>query len=203
VAKVVRSKPKPPEDGGRRVSYNFEFKHQFIVGLRVNGGPTFEEVQQEIQKMLLEKYPNGVFTPSGGYILIDGRACYPWDFDYEKQDRKPGTKPPLYTLSEDERREIAIDERIQRERDRERRTGNGLATNPTHLLTDRESSRLRKLREAKEGKQVTSVTVSEPEWTEADAKDEDLVERETAKLLKKLPKPASQRRPVKTLRRKP
>lgn len=191
MARAVRVSKYSPGNKERRVSYNFEFKHQFIVGIRPgSGGPTFEQVQEDIRQMLREKYPNGNYTASGGYILIDGRACYPSDFDYESGDRKPGTHPPLYTLTDEEQREIKIQERITRERDREIRTGNSLATNPTHLLTAEESSRLREVRSrgpvkvrTGSGKQVQM----EVEWSEKDMGNEELAEAETAKLLEKLP----------------
>ena len=188
MVKTVRVSKTSAERKNRRLSYNFEFKHQFIVGIKPgNDGPTFEQVQDDIRKMLQERYPGGVYTPSGGYVLINGRACYPWDFDYETGDRKPGTVPPLYTLTEDEQKEIKLQERIVRERKRELRTGNTLATNPTHLLTASEVSKLQEVRARKPvrvrtgaGKQMEM----DVEWSEKDAGDEKLVEAETAKLLK-------------------
>lgn len=193
MARAVRvSKSSPKQE--RRVSYNFEFKHQFIVGIRPgSGGPTFEQVQEDIRQMLREKYPEGNYTASGGYILIDGRACYPWDFDYQTGDRKPGTHPPLYTLTDDEQKELKLQERIAKEREREIRTGNSLATNPTHLLTAQETSRLRKLRERQNHNPVPPPPVRKVrkvervEWTEADANNEGLADRETEKLLARMP----------------
>lgn len=194
MARAVRVSKTSPEKE-KRVSYNFEFRHQFIVGIRPGSeGPTFEEVQEDIRQMLREKYPNGNYTTSGGYILIDGRGCYPWDFDYETGDRKPGTHPPLYTLTDDEQKEIRLQERIAKEREREVRTGNNLATNPTHLLTADETSRLRKLREKQNHSPVPpppSVRkvrkVERVEWTEADANNEELADQETEKLLARMP----------------
>ena len=212
MAKAIRVKPKPPEEKSstgdkedRRISYNFEFRHQFIVGIRMlESGVTYEQVQQDILDMLRAKYPGGVFTPSGGYILIDGKACYPGDFDYETRDRRPGTRPPLYTLTAEEQREIGLLDRIERERKREIQTGNGLATNPTHLLTAPEVDRLKKFREkqgtskeaerrpvrVKSGSATGRTSSGQPvtvEWTEKDAGNEDLVAEETAKILGKMP----------------
>lgn len=217
MAKVVvrkASKEKPvKQDPEKWVSHNFEFRHQFLVGLKmmeggepVDGVPTWEEVQDEIRELLKKRFPNGHFTPSGGYLLIheEGRvsACYPNDFDYETMNRKPGTHPPLYTLSQEEQKEVGVLQRIERES----KNPNHLARNPTNLLTTQETDRLRKIR----AKKILRDTVDEiypqadVEWTEDDAGDEELAERETAKLLKKLPaKPQGHvRRPPAKLRRK-
>lgn len=205
MAKVVRraAAKEKPEGERKWVSHNFEFK--FITSIKVlengqpvHGAPTWEEIQREIKEHLLKKYPNGRFSSAGGYILINGRACYPHEFDYSTMDRMPGTRPPLYTLTREEQEELKVLDRIKGERDRELSTGNSLATNPTHLLTASESLKLRKMRENKpsapakrpvrvksgsgiartsSGKQVTV------EWSEKDAGNEDLVTAETEKLL--------------------
>jgi ASC-1-like (ASCH) protein len=205
VAKAVIRKPLKKEsaeeveeetsENPEWVAHCFEFRHQFLVGVKmVEGGEliddvgTWEEVQQEIRELLKKRFPHGHFTPSGGYLLVheDGgrvRACYPHDFDYEKMERKPGTVPPLYTLSHEEQLEVKelqkqIEQRAQREKAREIETGSNIATNPRTLLTARETDRLSRIVKKVPAKKVEAV-----EWTEEDAADETLAEKETAKLL--------------------
>lgn len=222
---VISKKPKKEsakQDPEKWVAHTFEFRHQFLVGVKtMEGGElvpdvgTWEEVQQEIRELLEKRYPNGHFTPSGGHLLIhEGsgkvQACYPHDFDYETMDRKPGTTPPLYTLSQEEQKEVReLQRQVEQRAVREAATGNGLARNPTNLLTTRETDRLNKIRNGKSpsyavrvssadpNKPVTSVEVRPAgrdikvsskdlvEWTEKDAGNEELAEQETAKLLKR------------------
>lgn len=213
---VVRRTPKKEsaeQDPEKWVSNHFEFRHQFIVGVKsMEGGVpvldvgTWEEVQEEIRGLLRKRFPNGMFTPSGGYLLIredDGkvRACYPHDFDYETMERKPGTMPPLYTLSHEEQAEVRalqrqVEERAKREKEREARTGNSLATNPRNLLTARETTKLQSIRTKPRVQKVENV-----EWTEADAADEGLAEKETKKLLREVPSDR-QRHSVRRLKRR-
>lgn len=201
MAKAVIRKPKKEsaqQDPEKWVSHNFEFKHDFIVSVKmmeggelIEGVPTWEEVQEEIRGLLKERFPHGHFTPSGGYIIIredDGRvrACYPGDFDYETMDRKPGTHPPLYTLSHEEQREVRelqrqVEIRVQREKAREESTGNSLARNPPNLLTLKETTAVQRIAKRSRPK-VESV-----EWTEEDMVDETLADKETQKLLKTAP----------------
>lgn len=195
---VIRKPPKKEsaeQDPEKWVAYCFEFRHQFLVGVKaMEGGETiadvgtWEEVQQEISDLLKKRFPHGQFTPSGGYLLVheDGgrvRACYPHDFDYETMERKPGTVPPLYTLSHEEQLEVKelqrqVEQRAQREKAREIETGSTLATNPRTLLTARETDRLSRIVKKVPAKKAETV-----EWTEEDAADETLAEKETAKLL--------------------
>lgn len=202
MAKAVIRKPKKEsaqQDPEKWVSHNFEFKHDFIVSIKmmeggelIEGVPTWEEVQEEIRDLLRERFPQGNFTPSGGYIIIredDGRvrACYPGDFDYETMDRRPGTHPPLYTLSHEEQKEVRalqleVEKRVQREKAREEATGNSLARNPTNLLTLRETTKVQKIRNKAHSKPPQNV-----EWTEEDVADESLAEKETEKLLSTSP----------------
>lgn len=200
MARLVRAKQdteKSSRDSGKKINKHFEFKFGFMVGLKDDyRDVTWEQMQQEIRELLQRKYPGGNFTAVGGYILIDGRACYPQDFDYEAMDRKPGTKPPLYTLTPEEQKQIQILERLEREG----RLDNALAKNPSHLFTSKETDRLREFRQKKGSKPVTEV-----EWTEQDADDESIAEEETAKALKSLPPTfpltRKEREPVKRLRR--
>lgn len=175
MTKVVRVKRKPEkQDSGKRVQKTYEFKHGFMVGLgNEYRDMTWEEAQDRIRKALEAEFPGGLFTPVGGLILIDGKACYPGDFDYETMDRKPGTHPPLYTLSKEEQDAIRVEERIARESN----NPNTLARNPTNLLTSRETDSLRKIR-AKKAEPV--------EWTEEDIGNEDLVAEETKKIVRKI-----------------
>src|SRR5262249_39379247 len=148
--------------------------------------------QEEIRELLKKRFPHGNFTPSGGYLLVHEddhrvRACYPHDFDYDTMARKPGTIPPLYTLSQDEQNEVRklqreIEERAVREKRRELETGSTLATNPRTLLTTHETDRLQNITK-KRVVRVKPEVVQEVEWDENDVADETIAEKETAKLL--------------------
>lgn len=237
---VISKKPKKEsanQDPEKWVSHQFEFQHHFLVSVKeMDGGEpvmdvgTWEEVQEEIREVLLKRFPHGKFTPSGGYILIREddarvRACYPQDFDYETMSRKPGTVPPLYTLSQEEQKEVRdLQRQVEQRAVREAATGNSLARNPTNLLTARETDRLDRIRNGKRpgytvrvgstdpGSNVTSVEIKPAgrdikvsstdlvEWTEQDADNEKLVEEETSKLLGAAAN--GKRRPVRLVRRK-
>lgn len=212
VAKAVIRKPPPKKESAEQnpekwVAHHFEFRHQFLVGVKtMEGGElipdvgTWEEVQEEIRELLKKRFPHGMFTPSGGYLLIredDGkvRACYPHDFDYGTMDRKPGTVPPLYTLSQEEQKEVReLQREVERRVEREKANGNELARNPTNLLTARETAAAKRIVRTRPKPAPEKV-----EWTEDDAGDEALAEKETAKLLQGMP---SRRRPVRRVKRK-
>jgi hypothetical protein len=205
MARIVRAKAAEKEqtrkDTGKRVQKVYEFQHSVIVSL--NDGfrdVTWDQMLDTVREALAERFPGGRVTSIGGHILIDGKACYPHDFDYELMDRKPGTFPPPYTLTDEEKKQIGMLERINRER-----KAPEMARNPEHMLTTGETSALRRIRAAKNGvkdprRPPAPVIAVAPEWTEQDADDEALVERETAKLLKRIPvkKP---KEPVRVLRR--
>lgn len=188
MAKVVRVKPKakPVKDSGNRVQKTLEFKHGFMVGLGDEyRDVTWEDMQERIRKVLENEFPGGLFTPVGGLILINGRACYPHDFDYGTMDRKPGTKPPLYTLTKEEQDAIRVEERIARES----QNPNTLARNPTNLLTSRETDKLNAMRRGKTGTGVavtSSGKVAEIEWSESDIDDDSVVAAETKKVVRKI-----------------
>lgn len=223
---VIRNKPKKEpveQDPEKWVSHNFEFKHQFLVGVKmmeggepVEGVPTWEEVQEEIKALLRKRFPKGSFTPSGGYLIIhegNGRvqACYPHDFDYATMDRKPGTHPPLYTLTQDEQKEVRelqrqVELRAHHESSRVLVTGNSLARNPTNLLTTHETDALQRIKRKRVPARSSQVETSGPvEWSEEDADNETLVEQETEKLLQRsdisTKKVAKQVRPVRVKRK--
>lgn len=214
MAKVVRAKPlrvkpkaqKQNQDSGKRVQKTIEFKHGFMVGLS-NGfrEVTWEDMQERIRKALEAEFPGGSFTPVGGLILIDGKACYPHDFDYETMDRKPGTHPPLYTLTKEEQDEVRVLERI----DRESKNPNKLARNPTNLLTSRELDRLNAVRRRKSGTGTGVTSSGEPvnvEWSERDVHDETVAEEATKKIIRRLPvskpEPAKKPAPKKLVRKR-
>lgn len=186
MAKVVRVKRKPEkkQDSGKQIQKTLEFKHGFMVGLKDDYRElTWEDAQERIRKALEAEFPGGRFTPVGGLILIDGKACYPHDFDYEAMDRKPGTHPPLYTLTREEQELVKVEERIARES----KNPNTLARNPTNLLTSRETDTLRKIRSKGLTKQETREAMGDSvEWTEEDINDDELVAQETKKALRKI-----------------
>lgn len=203
---VIKAKP-GIKDSGKRISKSHEFKVNMYVSLSdKHRGLTWEQMQERIAELIKQEWPDALVTPMGGHILIDGRACYPHDFDYTTMDRKPGTHPPLYTLSDAEQREVQVLQRIERER----KNPNRLARNPEHLLTSRETDMLNKIRGRKpsievrvgskdpakpvasasirrNGKDIHAQSTDLVEWTEKDADNEELAEKETAKLLRKIP----------------
>lgn len=192
MAKVVRvkKKPEPAKDSGNKIQKTFEFKHGFMLGLGDDyRDVTWEEMQARIRKALAAEFPGGLFTPVGGHILINGRACYPHDFDYGTMDRKLGTRPPLYTLTKEEQDAIRVEERIERES----KYTNHLAKNPTHLLTSRETTELNRLRQnasktaAPAAKPAVKKTASKPvEWTEDDIDNEEVAVEETKRIVRKV-----------------
>lgn len=182
MAKLVRAaKPKDAQekvDSGKKIQKVVEFRFNVVMSYGDgHRAQSWEEAQQEARRVLLERWPDARFTPVGGYILIDGRACYPDDFDMEIMDRKPGTHPPLYTLTHVEQEEIRLQDRIARDA----KNPNHLARNPVGLLTTKETDHLKRIRSR------GAAPVQNVEWTAQDAENENLAEQETAKLLKKLP----------------
>lgn len=191
MAKVVRvkKKPEPAKDSSNKIQKTFEFKHGFMLGLGDDyRDVTWEEMQDRIRKALAAEFPGGLFTPVGGHILINGRACYPHDFDYGTMDRKPGTRPPLYTLTKEEQDAIRVQERVERES----KYTNHLAKNPTHLLTSRETTELNRLRQnasksaTSAVKPVVKVASKPVEWTEDDINNEEIAVEETKRIVRKV-----------------
>jgi hypothetical protein len=76
---------------------------------------TYEQYLGDIRNALATIGVDHV-TPVGGYYIIDGKVCLPEDYDPETQNRKPGTRPPVWAMSESDKEQAKILERIERER---------------------------------------------------------------------------------------
>lgn len=157
---------------------------------------TYEEFIEEIQTALKAIGVNHV-TPAGGYYIIDGKVCLPEDYDPETQNRKPGTHPPVWAMTEADRQEQRILERVQAQWGYDK-----LSRQPPNLRTATETPKAKMARISSQSSPkrrsgydwdshtkntkdlasvapVTSDEVPELEWDVADIDDDDIVDEMT------------------------
>lgn len=185
MAKVVRAKKAAAgkSDSGKSVQKVVQLRMDFMVsngnGDREN---SFEAVQDRIRELILAEFPNARFTPTGGYYILDGKVCRPGDFDRETMDRKPGTFPPLWSLTAEEQAEVKRQQRVLEDAVRP----NTLARQPANLRTSRELDELKK--QAEREQQTVRRVSHQTDELRALAKE---AEKEQKKVLRRI----SQERP--------
>jgi hypothetical protein len=80
---------------------------------------SLEDFIEKFREFAKETWPERHnFTVVGSYYIVDGKVCLPQDFDRETMDRKPGTYPPSWSLSGEDKKEA---ERAERDADQARR----------------------------------------------------------------------------------
>lgn len=81
------------------------------IGLMISNG---EDYRDESLEEMIDKFREFCrttwtghhnLTVVGSYYIIDGKVCRPEDFDRETMDRKPGTFPPSWSLSGEEKKD--------------------------------------------------------------------------------------------------
>lgn len=148
--KAAPAKPKMPEQGkGKGVT---KIGVQKVIQLRLDfivrqgaqyEGESYQEVEAKLQKFVEENWPEAHFHRSGGYYLIDSpegqrEVCRPDDFDFENMTRKPGTRPPSWSMDKELAASIERQYRVLEEMERP-----PLARNPGNLYTTAETDKLR------------------------------------------------------------
>jgi len=89
------------------------------IGIMASSGDQYkdesiEEFIDKFRKFAEETWPGRLnFTVVGNYYIVDGKVCRPEDFDRESMDRKPGTFPPSWSLTGDEKKEALNAEKIE------------------------------------------------------------------------------------------
>lgn len=146
MAKGLRPKKQAAQkaDSGKTVQKNVHGQVSFILSFS-NGhrGQTYEAVVERLKELVAAEWPTteetrgASFTPTGGHYLVDGKGCRVQDFDPETMDRKPGTFPPSYMVSGDEKRDAILAERA--EELRKNPPKNQLGVQPPNLLTAKET----------------------------------------------------------------
>lgn len=94
---------------------------------------TYEEYIRDITAALKAIGVDYV-TPAGGYYIVDGKVCLPEDYDSETQNRKPGTHPPLWAMTDADREQAKILERIEQQK-----SYPALSRQPPNLRTSAET----------------------------------------------------------------
>lgn len=138
MAKTLRpkqEKPQKKQDSGKPVQKHTEVNVRFMLS-NGNGNrhESVEEVEEKLRQFVREQWPSAHFTPASRYYIVDGRVCRVEDFDFETMDRKPGTFPPDWSLTNEERAEVLRQKRIAENA----RQTNDLAKQPVNLPTSRE-----------------------------------------------------------------
>lgn len=185
MAKIIRPKKAAEEkksDSGKPVQKVLQFRMDVMVS-NGNGdrGTSFEEFQSVIREMIKERYPTAQFTPSGGYYLIDGKVCRPTDFDWETMDRKPGTYPPLWSLTAQEQMEVKQQQRIREDAAR----ANTLSRQPPNLRTSRELDELKKITAQEKGRTLRSISKERPDLVSPAEVEKVAPARSTKRIIRK------------------
>jgi hypothetical protein len=126
----------------------FQLRLDFLVSQK----STYEKeshasVMAEMERMIKERWPEALFTPTGGYYLIDGdgtygnrEVCRPQDFDHETMQRKSGTLPPSWSLNAEMQLSVERQLRVLRELQNPE-----ISRQPGNLYTTQEFDRLKEI----------------------------------------------------------
>jgi hypothetical protein len=153
MAKGLRPKKQAAQkqDSGKTVQKNVHGQVNFILSFSDgHRGQTYEEVVERLKELVAKEWPTteetrgASFTPTGGHYLIDGKVCRVQDFDPETMDRKPGTFPPSYTVSGEEKKQAILAERA--EELAKNPPKNQLGVQPPNLLTSAEAEEVKQSR---------------------------------------------------------
>lgn len=146
------------KDSGKSVQKHTEMHFGFMLS-NGNGNrhETVEEVEEAIRQFVRERWPSAHYTPASRYYIVDGKVCRVEDFDRETMDRKPGTFPPDWAMTNEERAEVQRQKRIAENA----KQTNDLAKQPVNLPTSRELDE-RKKAERKQDTAVVKRRVSKP-----------------------------------------
>jgi hypothetical protein len=124
----------------------FQLRLDFMVsqGSKYEG-ESHGQVMAKIEALIKAEYPDALFTPTGGYYLIDGdgtygqrEVCRPQDFDHETMSRRPGTFPPSWSLSAEMQASVERQLRVLRELQNP-----PMSRQPGNLYTTQELDRLK------------------------------------------------------------
>lgn len=150
MAKPLRPKqtaPQKKQDSGKSVQKHTEINVRFMLS-NGNGNrhETVEEVEEKLRQFVRKEWPSAHFTPASRYYIVDGKVCRVEDFDHETMDRKPGTYPPDWSMTNEERAEVLRQKRIAENA----KQTNDLAKQPVNLPTSRELDERKKQPKPKE-----------------------------------------------------
>lgn len=143
-------KPKMPEQGVGKgptkigVQKVIQIRLDFMVrqGAQYEG-ESYQEVERKLKDFVEANWPEAYYHRSGGYYLIDSpegqrEVCRPDDFDFETMTRRPGTRPPDWSMSKEMAASIERQYRVLEE------MGNPpLSRNPGDLYTTKEIDKLK------------------------------------------------------------